>query len=102
MKTITVREFKELTDVEKEKLRNKYVISEVEFILDMLGQNRSDESITEEEYWKEIGCSKSYGESTSWFVPAVYYEKHKEDVDKAVNQLLSEAVFDRCGDLISV
>ncbi|MFA5321946.1 MAG: hypothetical protein WC373_04675 [Smithella sp.] len=102
MKTIMVREFKELTDAEKDKIRNSLINSEIEFLLEMLSQNLNNESITEDEYWKEIGCSKYYGESTSWFVPSVYYDKHKEDVDQAVEELLSESVFDSNGRIVAV
>ena len=102
MKTINVREFKDLTLAEQEKARDACVNSEVEFCLDMLNSDLEKEEITEEEFWKEIGCSKHYGESTPWFVGSVYYEHHKEDVDKAAQENLDAAVFNSYGTQVCV
>ena len=97
MKTINVREFKDLTPAEQEKAKDACVNSEVEFCLDMLNSDLEKEQITEEEFWKEIGCSKSYGESTCWFIPSVYYEHHKTWINRIVRKALKAAVFDKCG-----
>jgi hypothetical protein len=97
MKTINVREFKDLTPAQQEKARDACVNSEVEFHLDMLNSDLEKGEINEDEFWKEIGCSKSYGESTCWFVPSVYYEHHKELVDEAIKADLEAAVFNESG-----
>jgi hypothetical protein len=100
MKTITVREFKDLSPEEQADARNKCVTSNVEFYLEDLNRQLEREEITEEEYWTQIGCSKSYGESTPWFVTSVYYEHNKELVDHAVEAELKEAAYNSFGSQI--
>jgi len=90
MKKIKVYEFKELArDVQRE-LRGEAVGSEVMFQLEMLND---DTSLSEREYWDAIGCTHSYGESTPWFVPAVYYEHNKELVDTNVQKELENTLY---------
>jgi len=102
MKTITVREFKDLTLDEQKAAKDIALNGEVEFQLAMLNSDLEKEKITDEEFWKEIGCSKFYGESTPWFVGSVYYEHHQEDVDKAVQEELDAAVFNSYGTQVCV
>ena len=97
MKTINVREFKDLTPAQQEKAREACINSNVEFYLECLGNELEREEITEEEYWEEIGCSKHYGESTPWFVGAVYYQYHQQEVDNSADSDLKEAVFNKYG-----
>ena len=97
MKTIAVKEFKDLTPQQQEKARDACINSNVEFNLDCLVSELERNEITEEEYWTQIGCSKHYGESTPWFVGSVYYEHNKELVDSAVEAELKEAVYNSFG-----
>ena len=97
MKTVTVREFKDLTPEQQEEARNACVSENVEFYMECLNSELNRGEITEEEYWTSIGCSKHYGESTPWFVGSVYYEHNKESVDTVVEAELKEAVFNSFG-----
>jgi len=97
MKTITVKEFKDLTPAQQEKARGDCINNNVEFYLECLVSELEREEITEKEYWENIGCSKYYGESTPWFVGSVYYEHNKELVDYAVEAELKEAVYNSFG-----
>jgi hypothetical protein len=97
MKTITVKEFKDLTPEQQDKARSACVNSNVEFYLECLGSELERKEITEKEYWENIGCSKSYGESCPWFVGSVYYQHNKELVDNAVEAELKEAVYNSFG-----
>jgi hypothetical protein len=97
-----MREFKDLTLDEQKAVKDIAVNREVKFRLDILSSDLEKEEITEEELWKKIGCSKHYGESTPWFVGRVYYEHHKEDVDKAAQENLDAAVFNSYGTQVCV
>jgi hypothetical protein len=97
MKTITVKEFKDLTPEQQEKAKDACINENVEFYLDCLSSELEREKITEEEFCTSIGCSKHYGESTPWFVGSVYYEHNKELVDNAVEAELKEAVYNSFG-----
>jgi hypothetical protein len=97
MKKIAVREFKDLTSLEQKQAQDTCINDEVEFCMEMLGSDLEQDRITEEEFWKEIGCSKSYGESTPWFVGSVYYDHHKKDIEEQVGAQMKEAVFNSGG-----
>ncbi len=97
MKTITVKEFNDLTPEQQEKAKNTCVNENAEFYLECLSSELNRGEITEEEFWTQIGCSKHYGESTPWFVGSVYYQHNKELVDNAVEAELKEAVFNSFG-----
>jgi hypothetical protein len=97
MKTITVREFRDLTPEQQEKAKDVCINENVEFYLECLSSGLEREEITEKEYWESIGCSKYYGESTPWFVGSVYYQHNKELIDNAVEAELKEAVFNSFG-----
>lgn len=56
--------------------------------------------ITEVAAYKIIGCSKSYAENTSWFVPACYYEHNEKQVKSDVEGTLVEALFTAAGQFI--
>lgn len=95
MKTVQLYELADITKEIQEKVIAHLTEEEVEFQLQILS-NESD-SMTPEAYWKEIGCSQSYGESTSWFIPSVYYEHHKEAVDEAVKAHAASNVYTKNG-----
>jgi len=102
MKTIQVREWKDLTKKEKEKARERKTDYFIEAELEILGLELEKKVITEDEYYEKLGCSKVYAESTSWFIPACYYEKHKKEIDKFVLEELKGEVFDRFAEPIIV
>ena len=101
MKTIQAYEFKDLDSKHQEKVRNKFVDSEIESQLDMLREQIELGQLTEEKYWKIIGCSKSYGEQTPWFVASVYYEHNKQSVDEHIEEMLSETLFNKFGEVFA-
>ena len=65
MKEVMLREWKDLTVDEqnnaKEAETNAFIESELEFLTDDLNAER----ITEDEYYREIGCTKHYAETTA-------------------------------------
>lgn len=100
MKMIQAYEFKDLSKEAQEKVREKVLNDEVNFQLDALSNQLEEGLITEEEYYQIMGCSKSYAESTAWFIPSCYYDKHKKEVDEQVNKYLKEALFNSWGTVI--
>ena len=100
MQKIEVYEYKDLSEDIKDKVREREINDKVEFELEMLGNELDGKKITEAEYYEALGCSKSYAESTAWFVPACYYEKHKEDIDKTIAEDLKDMLFTELGDFI--
>ena len=102
MKKIEVFEFQDLPALIQEKVKNRYIQDEIEFQLDCLFFELEKEVITEDECWDIVGCSKYYGESTSWFIPSVYYEKHRKEIDDQVNDQTKNNVFDKIGTTIFI
>ncbi len=100
MKTVKVYEFKDLKESIQKEVISKLTNQEVENQLDLLNIILEKRCITEEEYYKTIGCSKHYAEVTSWFVPTVYYEHHKGEVDKAIEEMCKKSIFDVYGRVI--
>ena len=97
MKRVNVCEFKDLSEDIQKKVLEQFINEEIEMQLDFLNNDLTIGTISEEKYWQIIGCTKYYGESTSWFVPAVYYENHKEQVDKDIQKRCKYSLFDRNG-----
>jgi len=97
MKEVMLREWKDLTVDEQNKAKeaetNAFIESELEFLTDDLNAER----IAEDEYYREIGCAKHCAETTAWFIPSCYYEKHKVDVDYAVETRLQSSLYDAFG-----
>ena len=82
MKEIKIYEFKDLSiDMQEsviEKATNDHVLNCINFLeIDL-----ETKAISEKEFYNRLGCSKFYAESTGWFVPHCYYEKHKKAIDK--------------------
>jgi hypothetical protein len=100
MKNVTVKEWADLTPAQKETARGKEIDAFVEFSLDFLNQDLNSGIIDEEAFYKELGCSKYYAESTSWFVPSCYYEKHREEVDAQVKETLEAAKYSNSGGML--
>ncbi len=102
MKTVKAYEFKDLEKNIQNEIISRFTNIEVEAMLDFLSLELEKGNITEEEFYKTIGCSKYYAETTSWFVPAVYYEHHTEEVDKAVEEICKTSLFDAYGKQINL
>jgi hypothetical protein len=102
MKTIEVREWSDLTKKEQEKALGVEVEMLVEAGLEGLSLALEDGDITEDEYYKELGCSKYYAESTPWFVPACYYDKNKEEIDAEALAGVKACIYDRGGNDIVI
>ena len=97
MKTIKAYEYKDLSEEVKQKVREKEINAEVDFQLSILA---TDVFRDNKKYWEEVGCTKSYGESTPWFVPAVYYKKHKEAIDENVEKQVNHMIYNENGAII--
>lgn len=100
MKTIFVLEFDDLSEDVKKNVVGKMIEQEVEYKMHELTYDLEHNHISEVEYYEIIGCSKAYAESTSWFVPAYYYEKHKADVDAEVQRLVQSGLYTKGGKYI--
>ncbi len=100
MQTVKAYEFKDLAPEVAEKVRDEYINFQVEADLQFLFNDLESERITEEECYRVIGCSKSYADSTAWFVPSCYYEHNKEEVDEAVAEMLDVVLFNERGTVI--
>lgn len=97
MKTYQACEFKDLTPEVKDRVTKEMVNSRMDFELDFLAQDLRDGKISEAEYYKALGCSKYCAESTSWFIPSCYYEKHKKEIDSIINDELKQSLFTSSG-----
>ena len=97
MKKVEVREWDDLTKEEQEKALALEVEFLVERDLDMLGHLLEVGEITDKDYYEELGCSKFYAESTSWFIPACYYEKNKEEIDLEAQANVKRYFYDKSG-----
>lgn len=97
MKNVELREWKDLTKKERQEAFNQEVNALVELEIYFLDQDLQKGQITEDEYFDSLGCSANYAETTGWFVPSCYYEKHKKDIDTQAQDNLETAVFDKDG-----
>ena len=100
MKTVELYEFKDLNKDVKKKVWDKEVEFEVEDGLNVASYFLEDGDLTEEEYYKILGCSKYYAETTGWFIPSCYYEKNRKEVNCSVKQNLLNHLFTRDGQFI--
>ncbi len=102
MKPVIAYEFKDLEKSIQNEITSRFTNTEVEDQLEFLNFDLEKGNITEEEYYKTIGCSKYYAETTLWFVPAVYYEHHAEEVDAIVKEMCKTSLFDAYGKQINL
>jgi len=100
MKTIKVYEFKDLSKEIQKEIIEKDTNEVVEMGLSILNNTLSDEKISEEDYYNELGCDKNYAETTSWFIPSCYYDKHKEEVDLIVKESVKKGLYTKQGKYI--
>lgn len=100
MKTIKVYEFKDLSKDVKNKLLDKFTNAQVEADIRTMFEDFNAGLFGEKELYKVLGCSKSYADSTPWFIPESYYENNKQSVDEDVKDTLSQALFTKFGKFI--
>ena len=97
MKKIYAKELKDFPKEKQLEIWEAWVDDRVQLEIHFLGESLSSGDITEEMFYDILGCSKEYAESTAWFVPSCYYEKHKKDIHMMVKEDLHDAVFDDYG-----
>lgn len=90
MKTLNAFKYSDLTKKSKEKAFVICLEATIKNDLEILNQDFSNNLITEEEYYNQLGCDKNYAENTSWFVPSCYYDKNKKMLDEQVKQHLEQ------------
>lgn len=98
MKNIKAYEFKDLPKKLQLKIWEEEVDSETQWNVETLF---ADQGMYEEEKFYEIlGCSKHYAETTSWFVPSCYFEKHRGSILVMVKENLQRYLFTQYGRFI--
>jgi len=100
MKKINAYEYKDLDTEIQEKILNETTEGLVELGLNMLDNKLNEGTITEKEYYEQLGTNKNYAETTGWFVPACYYEKHKDEINKEVLEIVAEGLYTSTGAFI--
>lgn len=100
MKNYNAFEFKDLNPDIQETVKNKFIDDRINFELDILANDLNENIITEAEYYNTLGCSKYYAESTGWFVPSAFYQKHKKHIDDIVKDELKQSIFTKTGEVI--
>ena len=102
MRNYKAYEFSDLSKEVQAKVREREINTVVEMSMQELGNDLEHDRITEADYYKELGCSKSYAESTAWFVPSCYYEKHEKEVNRQVEEYLQQDLYTASGTFIAV
>lgn len=100
MRTIKAYEFKDLEPGVQGVVKSKVLNDLVDMHLQFLDTDLEQERITEEEYYKELGCSKYYAETTAWFVPSCYYDKHSKELEVEALEVVTEYLYDLTGRII--
>jgi hypothetical protein len=102
MKEVIAFELKDLPKETQDKVIERATSDFIDFDLQILSDQLEKKLISEEEFYTSIGCSKSYAESTSWFVPSCYYQKNKAEVDAEVVEQLKDHLFDDQGNIVNL
>lgn len=100
MKKINVYEYSDLSKDIQKKVFNEFIEYQVEGDIDALEAELNGGVITKDEFYKSIGCSEHYAETTGWFVSSCYYEHNKKSVDSDVKNTLGDALFTKEGKFI--
>lgn len=100
MKIINAYEYADLTKEVQEKVFAKTLNEEIEINIQHLHEQLNKGLITEEEYYSTLGCSKSYAESTSWFVPSCYYQQNEVHLEEAVKDIVESNLYTEDGRFI--
>ena len=93
MKKIDAYEFKDLALVFKKEVTERIIKEVIEIQLSSLNDLLDNENINEEEFYRIIGCSKAYAESTQWFIPSCYCEKNYKKVMEEVKDILKRQLY---------
>jgi len=102
MKKVNLYNYKDLRKDYQQEAFEEFLCDRITFELQELSQELEKGDITEEEYYNALGCSKSYAESTSWFVPSCYYDKHKKELEEIVEGELENALFTEHGRFVMI
>lgn len=102
MKKVLVREWKDLSKKEQEEALKREISVNVDGELEALSFDLDNGAITEEQYYEKLGCTKHYAETTAWFVPSCFYEKHKKDIDTMSKENVKGYIYDIFGCPISL
>jgi len=103
MKTIEVFEFKDLDKDTQLKVWNSQLEQTIEDKLHWLNESCFiGNTITEGEYYKILGCSKFYAETTAWFVPSCYYENNQVELCKITKEYINNYLFTCTGNFIQL
>jgi len=100
MKKINAYEYKDLNTETQNEILSRRTNEAVEIEMNGLSNMLDTGEITEKEYYEQLGINKHYAETTSWFVPACYYEKHKDEIDKEVLEIVAEGLYTSTGAFI--
>ncbi len=100
MREVNLREYEDLPPKTQERIENELKDKFVKRELRQLSKQLERGEITEEQYYEQIGCSQYYAETTSWFVPAKYYDKHKDSIDAKVEARLQTVLFDENDNIV--
>jgi len=93
MKTINAYEYDDLNDVAQKRVFDEELNSEIEFDIECLTEQLTNGLLTEDEYYRILGCTKYYAETTSWFIPSCYYKKNKKYLEDKVNKHIRMFLF---------
>lgn len=93
MKNVKLYEFKDLKKKKQKEVKERFINYQVDADIQVLQEDLAVNLITEKEFYNQLGCSKYYAESTGWFIPSCYYEKHKKEVESDVKETLKNWLF---------
>jgi len=100
MQTIKVYEFKDLDKKTALTVWKRSVDEAIDLAIDWWTVSYEEKHITEEEYFEGLGCSKHYAETTAWFVPSCYFDKHRSEILREVRSELQDELFTSWGTFI--
>ena len=81
MKKINAYEYQDLSPDIQKNIKEKEIECLVEIEMEELNNMLNEKTITEKEYYDELGCDKNYAEATAWFVPSCFYHKNKKRIN---------------------
>jgi len=97
MKNVKAFYFEDLEKEVQEKTKTRVLQDIVMAEIDSLENAVVKGLMSEKEYYANLGCSKSYAETTGWFIPSCYYEAHQESVDKEVEEITKAGLYNSSG-----
>ncbi len=100
MQKINAYEFKDLNSTTQNRVRENLLQLKVRLEINDLENHLQEGRVTKEEFYKELGCSESYAESTPWFVDSCYYDKHEERLNRETEKELEIGLYTSYGSYI--